>query len=97
MPLCVQSPDGSLLIAVKAVPGASRDEVAGVLGERLKVRVSTPPEGGKANQAICATLAAALGRRPREVAVVAGAASPEKTIRVEAMHVEEAARLLGFP
>jgi len=51
------------LIAVKAVPGAARDEIAGLLGERLKVRVAAPPEDGKANEAICRVLAAALGLR----------------------------------
>lgn len=95
MPIFARQPDGSLLIAVKAVPGASRDQVAGVLGDRLKVRISAPPEGGKANQAIRALLADALGRKPRDVAVAAGAASPEKMIRVADMTPEEAASRLG--
>lgn len=72
----------AVLISVKAVPGAKRDQVAGRLGERLKVRVAAPPEGGKANAAICALLAAELGVKARDVEVVKGGASPEKTIRV---------------
>lgn len=73
---------GGVLIAVKAVPGAKRDEVVGRLGDRLKVRVSAPPEGGKANRAICALLAAELGVRARDVEVIQGLSSPEKVIRV---------------
>jgi len=76
-------PDGEdVLIRVKAVPGASRDELAGTVGDRLKVRVSAAPEGGKANKAICRVVAEALGVRPRRVSVEYGHASPEKTLRV---------------
>ena len=73
---------GGVLIAVKAVPGARRDEIVGLLGERLKIRVSAPPEGGKANKAICALLARELGVRKGDVEVVAGAGQAEKTVRV---------------
>lgn len=74
--------EGGVLIAVKAVPGAKRDEVVGVLGDRLKVRVIAPPEGGKANKAIEKLLAKTLGVRAGEVSVVSGHASPEKMVRV---------------
>lgn len=72
----------AVLIAVKAVPGASRDAVAGRLGERLKVRVAAPPEGGKANKAICALLAAELGVRASDAEVVQGHGRAEKVVRV---------------
>jgi hypothetical protein len=78
---------GVILLRVKAVPGARRTEIAGVLGEgeqaRLKIRVSAPPEGGKANKAICALVAKALGVKPRDVSVIAGQTNPEKTLRIE--------------
>lgn len=69
-------------IRIKAVPGASRDAVAGMLGDRIKIRVSAPPEGGKANKAIESLIARELGVKPSQVAVVAGTTHPEKTIRV---------------
>jgi uncharacterized protein (TIGR00251 family) len=76
-------PDGEdVLIRVKAVPGASRDEVAGTVGDRLKVRVTAAPEGGKANRAICRVVAAALGVKPGRVSVQRGHASFEKTLRI---------------
>ncbi len=73
-----------LTLLIKAVPNASRDEIAGVLdhpaGKRVKIRVSAPPEGGKANKAIVKLLARELGCRPADVEVVAGASNPEKTV-----------------
>lgn len=82
--VCERKPDGSVLIRVKAVPGASRDQIAGLLGDRLKVKVAAPPEGGKANKAICGLIAKELGVKPSQVEVVSGMTSAEKIVRVGA-------------
>lgn len=65
------------------MPGAKQDAIAGPYGERLKVRVAAPPEGGKANKAICRLIAGALGVRPSAVTVTSGLSSAEKTVRIE--------------
>lgn len=80
-------------IRIKAVPGASRNAVAGVLGDRIKVRVAAPPEGGKANKAILALLADELGVRPSQLELVSGHASSEKTVRVTGADPDRLARL----
>lgn len=82
MTLRIEPEGDAVIIAVKAVPGASRDEVAGVLGDRLKVRVTAPPEGGKANKAICAAIAGALDIKAKQVEIVSGHTSPEKSVRI---------------
>ncbi|MFH5806209.1 DUF167 domain-containing protein [Alienimonas sp. DA493] len=82
-------------LSVKVVPGASRSAVVGWLGEALKVRVAAPPERGKANAAVLALLAEALDVPERAVALVAGPASPRKTIRVEGLSDAEARRRLS--
>ena len=77
-----------VLIRIKAVPSASRDAIVGVLGDRLKIRVSAPPQGGRANRAICALIAEALGVRAQVVTIEAGAASPQKVVRVSGTTAE---------
>lgn len=83
MPLSLTTQaDGSLLLAVKVVPGASRQRVVGLHGDRLKLAVTAPPEAGKANRAVCELLAEALGLPTRAVTVAAGTSTPFKTIRI---------------
>ena len=71
-----------VLVRVKAVPGASRDAIAGALGDRLKIRVAAPPEGGRANAAIAEVLAEAAGIAPRDVALESGPSQPQKCFRL---------------
>lgn len=60
-----------------------------MLGERLKIRVSAPPEDGKANRAVCRVLAEALGADERDVTIVVGTTNPEKVARVAGMSAAE--------
>ena len=64
------------------VPGASRSEIVGVLGDRLKVRVASPAEGGKANRAVIELLAERLGLPVRDVELFSGHTSRDKTVRI---------------
>ena len=86
----------SCRLKVKAVPGASRTEIVGRLGEALKIRVAAPPEGGKANREILGLLAERLGLPAASVTLVSGAASPAKVVALQGLTAEQAwARLLA--
>ncbi len=78
-----------VLVWIKAVPGASRDEIAGTIGDRLKVRVSVPAQAGRANQAICILLARAMGVKSRNVSVESGHASSQKTVRIRGASLDD--------
>ncbi|HOD84896.1 MAG: hypothetical protein BWX88_00987 [Planctomycetes bacterium ADurb.Bin126] len=88
-----EGPLGAVL-AVKAVPGSSRDRVVGVLGDCLKVTTSAAPEKGKANAAIARILAAAMGVERRRVELVGGPASPRKEFRIEGLSAAEVRQAL---
>jgi uncharacterized protein (TIGR00251 family) len=82
--------DGTAVrVWVKAVPGASRDQVAGILGDRLKVRVSAPAEGGRANKAICEAIAKTLKIKAKQVTIESGQMNPEKIVRIEGARAED--------
>lgn len=52
-------------------------------GGELSVRVTAPPEDGKANAAVCKVLAKALGVPKSAVRVTRGETSRHKTVEVE--------------
>lgn len=77
--LDIRPDDGGALLALKVSPGSSREELRGVLGDRLKLSVRTPPEKGKANRSVCALLESALDLARGSVEIVAGATASAKT------------------
>jgi uncharacterized protein (TIGR00251 family) len=79
LPSFARRVEGGFDLAIKVVPGASRTVIAGPLGDRLKVRVAAPPEGGKANRMLVEVLREWL--RVRDVEIIAGRSSAEKTVR----------------
>jgi len=81
---------------VKAVPGSRADAIAGLLGDRIKIRVAAPPEDGRANEAICRLVAARLGLAPRSVRVMLGVSSREKVLRIDGLNAAEARRRIGI-
>jgi len=75
-------------LSLKVVPGSSRDEVVGWLGDSLKVKVKAPPEKGRANEAVVALLADRLGVDASSITVVSGHGSPAKVVAVHGMDDE---------
>jgi len=73
------------MLVVKVVPGASRDAIAGRLGDALKIRVAAAPERGKANQAVIQLLADALGLKPAQITVLSGHTQPRKTLQISGL------------
>lgn len=76
-------------IRVRLTPRAAHDEIAGWRGDLLRVRVTAPPVGGRANAALERLLADALGVPKSAVRVVSGARAREKTVAIEGARQEE--------
>ena len=86
---------GGVRLAVVVTPRASRTELAGVAGGRLRVRVAAPPVDGAANEEQVRFLARHLGLARSAVALAAGAAGRRKTVLVTGMTPDEVARRLS--
>jgi uncharacterized protein (TIGR00251 family) len=95
MSLRLTSSDDGVRLKLKVVPGASRDRIAGVLGDALKVAVAQPPEGGAANRAVVQLLAACLKVPARSIEIVAGHSSPRKDVRIAGISADELLRRLA--
>lgn len=87
--------DAAVRLTVKVVPGASRSEISGWLGDLLKVRVAVQPEKGKANIAVETLLARTLNVPRDSVTIVSGKTSQKKTVEIRGISLRQVKRLLG--
>jgi uncharacterized protein len=84
-------------IAVVVTPKSGRNEVAGWRGNELVVRVTAAPEGGKANAAVCKTIADALGVAKSHVRVMRGDIARHKIVEIDGLSEGDLRAALGEP
>ena len=77
-----EKPAAGTIIEVRVTPNASREQVTRD-GVRFVVRVTVPPEDGKANKAVTRLLAKALGVAPSRLTLVRGATGRDKQFRLD--------------
>ncbi|RFC49612.1 MAG: hypothetical protein DUW69_000941 [Verrucomicrobia bacterium] len=82
-------PAPSCLLALKAIPNAPRNAVAGWLGDALKVKVHAPALEGRANDELCDFLAEQLSLPRRAVTVAQGGKSRQKRVRITGLTLAE--------
>ncbi len=80
--------NGSLLL-LYIQPGASKSEVAGLHGDRLKIRIKAPPVEGEANRELISFISSELGISSSKVHLVRGEASRQKDILIEGSEAEK--------
>lgn len=83
-----------IVVTVQVVPRSSRNEIVGIHGDALRVRVKAPPVEGAANAALVAFLAKTLGVPRSQVEILSGHSSRRKTVLVSGLGREQVARLL---
>ena len=86
----------SVTLKVRLQPRASRDEIDGLLGDALKIKVTAPPVEGRANKAVKKLLAVRLGLPPSQIEMIAGERSREKLLRISGITRAEMERALGI-
>lgn len=72
-----------LLLSVSIQPRARQDEICGVHGETLKIRITAPPVDGKANAHLTAFVAKLCGVSKSSVTLVSGESSRHKRLRIQ--------------
>ena len=77
------------IVPVRAQPGARRNAIVGLHAGSLRVAVSAPPEKGKANAAIQALLADALGCKASQVGLLSGETARQKRFLIEGIAPED--------
>jgi uncharacterized protein len=71
-----------LLLDVRVQPRASRTEFAGLMGDRLRIRLHAPPVDGRANAALVEFVATQCGLARTRVTLERGQAGRDKQLRL---------------
>ena len=72
-----------LVLELHVQPGARKNEVIGLHGERLKLKLAAPPVDGKANRHLLEFLARVFAVPAAKVHLLRGASGRMKTVLVE--------------
>jgi uncharacterized protein (TIGR00251 family) len=89
------APEARLTVEVR--PRAGRDEIVGWQDARLRVRVTAPPAGGAANEAVRALLAERLSLARSRVEIVRGQTARTKVVRILGLAPADLSTRLGMP
>jgi uncharacterized protein len=91
----IREGEGAITFGVLVAPRSSRERLGPVVGDRVRVAVTAPPVDGKANEAVIAVVARALGVRRQDVTIVAGDRGKRKTVRVAGVTRQSLLAALG--
>lgn len=79
---CFEEKNGCIDLNVKVVPRAAKDDIAGVLGDQLKVRIQAPPVEGKANTYLVKFLSKQWNIPRASIKILSGETGRRKRIRI---------------
>ena len=84
------------VIKLRVVPGASKEDVAGLWMDAVKIKVTAAPEDGKANDAIIALLAKRLNIPKKQIELLKGCASRDKLVGISGLDEQTILARLGL-
>ncbi len=91
----VSERDGSVVLAVRVQPRASKDEIAGEMDGALKVRLRAPAVEDRANEALIDFLAEVLKTSRSAVSILSGERSRVKRIEIRGVTRQQVLNLLA--
>jgi uncharacterized protein (TIGR00251 family) len=74
--------EDDLLLQVRVQPRSSRDQVAGLLDDRLKIKITAPPVDGKANAHLVKYLSGQFKTPVSRIAVLSGHSTRNKQLLI---------------
>ena len=75
--------DDTLILSIAVQPQASNNAMVGIHGQQIKVRLTAPPEEGKANQSLTKQLAQWFKVPVCQVSIAQGETSKRKIVHIK--------------
>ena len=86
---------GGIRIQVKVQPRAARNEVAGGVGDCLRVRLTAPPVKGEANKLLQKYLSEVFCCSPGSIRIIRGSTGRLKLLEIKGIGEADALNLVG--
>ncbi|MCF8010603.1 MAG: DUF167 domain-containing protein [Clostridiales bacterium] len=90
----IQEDENGVSFKVKVQPRSSKNKIAGLLGDALKLRITAPPVEGEANKACLEYLAKTFKVPKKQVELVSGQSSQNKLIKVYGISKDKLLKIL---
>jgi len=78
----IREDNDGVIFSAKIVPASSRTAIVGLLDGMVKIKVTAPPEKGKANQLLLSFLAIQFGVKAKALSIISGQSSAVKQIKI---------------
>jgi uncharacterized protein len=88
-PIHVRETADGVCFSLHVQPRASRNGVTGIQDGSVRIRITSPPVDGAANEQCVSLLAGLLRVRMRDITIVSGETSRHKTVRVAGITAEQ--------
>jgi len=96
MPFAVRDTAQGAQFAIRVQPRASRNAIAGLMGDAVKLAITAPPVDGKANQAVISYLAELFRVAKSSIVIVSGETGRNKLIAVRGISAEQVRKVLNL-
>ncbi|NLM17180.1 MAG: YggU family protein [Candidatus Riflebacteria bacterium] len=87
--------EDEFILRILLLPRSSRSEIAGLQGDRLKLKVHAPPVEGAANKEVIKLLAAEINMRKSDITIIRGSTSRQKDLLLKGVNEETLRNTLG--
>ncbi|MDD3276666.1 MAG: DUF167 domain-containing protein [Kiritimatiellales bacterium] len=85
-----------VILPVRAVPRAAKNEIQGVHGDALKIRLQAPPVEGKANAALIRFLSDVLDISRAQLSIASGETGRNKSVLITGLSKTDLIKKLGL-
>lgn len=80
--LKIREAENYVTFSVRVQPRSSRNEICGIYGDAIKIKLASPPVEGEANESLINFLAKSLNVSKGQIEIISGQKSKNKLIKI---------------
>ncbi len=78
-----------IIINLKVIPNSSKNEIAGIFNNSIKVKINTPPDKGRANDKLISFLSEKLDIKKSDIIILKGEKNKEKKLLIKSYDINK--------